>query len=216
MQFARIKLNGIERGVFAFAKWSASVFAVFGRNKKAPDDEQAVRFACYDGRPVVWATDGHALVMIEAPHRTVTPHSALGEQRVLASSVKTLTQKARVSQTMLFTADAPEVYVVDGVLDLIEGAEVEATLLGSLDTAGPCTFGVEELEEVRSAFGEEHEHGAGQWQMSSRFASLYAAVAKATGDADAWCLNPPRGDGPLVVRVPEGDATWSIVVMPLA
>jgi hypothetical protein len=214
MQFARIKLNGIDRPVFAFAKWSASVFAVFGKNKRAPADEQAVRFAVYDGRPIVWATDGHALVMVEATQHSRGVEDA--EQYVLASSLKSLAQKARVSQTMLFTLDAPEVYTVDGVVDLRDGIEVDADLLGALDLAGACTFGRDQLDLTREAIEADHDHGATQWSMSSRFASLFAAVAKATDEASAWCLNPPHGDAPLVVRVDEerDGSTWSIAVMP--
>ena len=227
MQFAKIKLNGVDRPVFAFAKWSASVFVVFGRNKKAPADEQAVRFAIYDGQPIVWATDGHALVMSVAAHvaKAAWVEEGAGrpiefapdaEQYVLASSLKSLCQKARVSQTMLFTLDAPEVYVVDGIADLQTTSEIEATLLGELEPAGACSFGRTQLDQVRAALGAEHEHGAPTWSMSSRFASLFAAVAKATDGGAAWCLNPPRGESPLCVQVAEDrdDSTWTIAVMP--
>lgn len=208
MKVASIKLNGEDRLVFVFGKWPATVFAAFGRNKRAPADEQAVRFAVYDGRPVVWATDGHALVMVESDQQV--PHALTTSTNVLASSLKSLVQKARVNQTVLISHHPAEVHVVSADLEIEDGMEVDATLIGELDHAGPCSFGHVEFREVQSMITDDHSTGAPAWLMSSRFAALFAAVAKATDDADAWCLNPPSGDGPLVVQVAE----WSIVMMP--
>lgn len=216
MLFARIKLNGIERDVFAFTKWSATVFTVFGKNKKAPDDEQAVRFAIYDGRPVVWATDGHQLVTATPREGTLARIGDDRELYLVASSLKSIVQKARVSQTVLFPIDAPEVFTVEGKADIRDGESVEAELLGSVDIAGECSFGREVLDALRG-FDEPAEVGAPAWTITSRFASLFAAVAKATSDEDAWVLNPPRVEhAPMIVRVVEAldDSAWSIFVMP--
>ena len=216
MLFARIKLNGVECDCFAFTKWSATVFTVFGKNKKAPDDEQAIRFAVYDGKPVVWATDGHQLVTATPSEGTLARIGGDREQYLVASSLKGVVQKARVSQTVLFPINAPEVFVVDGKIDLRDGEAVEAELLGSVDIAGECSFGREVLDALRG-FEQSAEIGAPAWSITSRFAALFAAVAKATNDEDAWCLNPPRAEAaPMIVRVVEAldDSAWTIFVMP--
>lgn len=220
MQFANMILNGAERHAFVFTKWAATVFTVFGKNKKAPADEQAVRFCVYDGRPVVWATDRTHLLMVEA-HPDVKVNLPDTELYVRAPSLKLATQKARVNQSVVFPLDRAEAFAIDGKVTVQDGCEVEGNALPAIERSGPTDLGKENLEVVMQHIGDLNEvdrAGAPRWAMSSRFATTFAAVAKATAEEDVWCFNPPKHDkAPLIMRVSEelDGSLWSIVVMPL-
>jgi hypothetical protein len=205
-------INGVPR--FALPKWSATVFATIGRNKKAPMDEQAVRFCVYGGEPLVWATDGYQVVVLRPEDETRVSHHDV-ELRVLASSLKTLVAKARVSQVVLIDPNSFDVCAAGAKVDLAE--QVEVSVLGTAAEATPCEYGRAHFEHVTAALGTESESGAPRWSMSSAFASTYAAIAKASGGAGAWWLNPPpHPTAPLVVRVRDGvdGGRWMVATMP--
>jgi len=217
MQFVRVEIEGIERWCFALTKWEATAFVVIGKNRKAPEDEQAVRFGCYDGRPVVWCTDGTHMLSLE-PKKGDTP-DAIHEVCVTAASLKKCAAKTKVDQLLLVPIDQRLTTHLATKRDLEPGEELGAEGRHlPLDATGPLEWSVSQLYAVDTATeGAGVRTGLGTWETSGRFLSTLAAVAKATGDAAAtWVHAPADGAAPLVVRTTDelDGASWRVVIMP--
>ena len=146
MQFAEVEINGVDKWCLVMSKWEATAFVVVGRNKKAPDDEQAVRFGCYDGRPVVWISDGTQMLYVEPKVRDRYPEG-VHEVCTPAWSLKPCVSKCSVKQMLLFPLGERAVYVA-GLKDVGDGDSVACEDVGVLEESPGLEWGVEQLDEV--------------------------------------------------------------------
>lgn len=215
MRFVNLTLNGTDCKCFVFTKWELSVFGRFGANKKAPDDELAVRLCVYDGRPVVWATDGAHVVIVEPDGRA--PEIRHAEFYAYGPEVKKLAQTSRVSQSIIVPVDTGDMFVTEK--PVVYGTGLHADVLGSARRCAATFWNRENFErfDVAARQAEEADTGAGRWTMSPEFAVSFAAVAKAAPNDTVWCFNPPAdAAAPMVMRVHDTEtrAVWSVMVMP--
>lgn len=218
MQFAEVEINGVDKWCLVMTKWEATAFVVVGKNRKAPDDEQAIRFGCYNGRPVVWISDGTQMLYVEPKARDRYPEG-VHEVCVPAWSLKERSVKCRVNQMLLFPLGELTVYVAK-LKDLADGAVVEdVEVLGILQESEALEWTADQLEGVTAlvAANGAAASGCGSWETAGRFGATLAAVTKATSDAALSWVNPPAdASAPLVIRTrDELDAsTWTVAIMP--
>lgn len=218
MQFEKVLIEDQERYCFIMGKWEATVFTVVGRGKTAPDDEQAVRFQCIDGHPLVWVSDGEHMVYLETQNSAVPPQDCAFHFQAVTFK-KVLSTKCKVAEQLYFPVDTPDVYVsprrlVEPMMDI-----VDAKVLGTREEWGTITWDASTLAEVRQAVERSrgHEHGRSEWQTSATFGATMAAIAKATDGGSQMWLNPPATvDAPFVMRTEDArdSSVWSAVLMP--
>lgn len=216
MQFVELDLLGMRKWCLVLGKWEATAFVVVGKNKKAPDDEQAVRFGCYEGRPVVWISDGTQMLYVE-PQEGAAPEG-VHEVCTPALSLKACATKCRVNQMLVFPLGERKVYL-GKLRELSRGDTLEELEeVGELDPSPPLSWGRGQFDAVSALVAKTMAapSGQGQWQTAARFAATLGAVAKAAGDAATVWVHPPRdGAAPLVVRVDGTHGSgWCVALMP--
>ncbi len=218
MQFKQVYLNDDLRWVFIFSKREAEVFKAATRNKKAPIDERIIRFV--EHRRMMWATDGHQLVRLEAK---ATPHGPTPEARSWAVEVqhfKDIVVKAKVTELVVLDT-------VTGAMGTIPKLDVE-----NGDTLSPvhidCVAQFEEgfdlstqhlMGVLDSIPDEDHNAGVGSFRMSTRFGATLGALTKATEGAASFVFVAPRESTGGARWIVDGDdldgSRWDLVTMNL-
>lgn len=224
MQFEQVHHTATDRArwVFAMTKWEATALTVIGKNKKAPLDEQAVRFDVRDGQVYVWSTDMTQLLVVQPRERAASDEPSPPDYSftVTASELKSVVAKSKASEMLYFPTDEP-VVLTGPKAELVPGGKLVANdTLGELRASPPLDRDANTLRSVlRESMLTEKATSTTQTIIAGRFAATLAAVAKATADAEAWLLCPPAdAEAPVVLRVGDDDsgARWTLVLAPLA
>lgn len=216
MQFKEVFINGSQRFVFAFTKREAEVLLKATRNAQAPIDERIIHFDTQRG--MMWATDRHQLVSVEAfSDYTPRPEWPVGEFAVTADEFKALVTKSKTNE--LIVVDATGQVGLLNKCDIHDGTTITTRHLGELELVVEYDYTAAALDEVLSRLRHDASAGAASFYMSTRFGHTLAALAKATGDGDAFIFAAPvESTAPMEWQVADemDGALWRLVVMPLA
>ena len=216
MQLLEVEVNGQAGWFWALSKWEATVFSIIGKNKKSPEDDQAVRFEVVDGKPYLWATDSAHLVCAQPKCESPPPD---GSMYVKACSLKPRAGKLLVKNMMLIPWMQPTTYT-SARYTMATNDALPAEPHGDLDLSGPCNWDVTALFASLRHLPPDVLGMAtpSSWNVAGRFAHTLAAVAKATEDADhIWIASPTLG-GERCLEVSTKDvhgAEWVVCIAPL-
>lgn len=218
MQFAYLNIDGVAAWAFVLAKAEVLLLVNVCNGKRAPEDEQVVRFACYDERPTVWASNGEQLVFASSERRHTAPESA--ELNVLASDIKPLVTKASVKQRVSVMLDGRVVLLEAGEYTGLETTPQAVTSLAALGTCLPVSsqhlqWGRPQLTAVYSGLRRDHTYGAPVWRISAQCAATIADIGSLVGEGElVWCTAPPNDASPLVVEGKVDATVWTAAIMP--
>lgn len=194
--------------VFALTKQELITFGLFGRSKRTPVEERAVRFCVKDGRAFAWATDYTCLALLDAGSTDAPDVRVDIDALTLAAMGKTMLQtmatcsvQVRHDGSCRTIATMRNGALAEGYCNALVPLGDVVTPLGD-DVLRATLEAIEETDE-------EERLARGAWTMAPRTITLLAAVS-ADHEAGA-VLMPPGGDGPVVVRA----GAWTLAAMPV-
>jgi len=194
--------------VFALTKQELITFGLFGRSKRTPIEERAVRFCVQEGRAFAWATDYTCLALLEAGSTNAPDVRVDIDALVISAMGKAMLQTMATRSVQLRHDGSCHTLATMRNGTLAEGYCLDLQPLG--DAVTP--LGDDVLRATLAAIEETDEEerlARGAWTMAPRTITLLASVS-ADHEAGA-VLMPPGGDGPVVVRA----GAWTLAAMPV-
>lgn len=216
MQFKEVRIDGQPRYVFILTKDESMVFRHATRGKKAPTDEKIIHFDLATG--TIWASDRHQLVTLTADSE-FEPNPEWPQREFVLDALEF---KAFVTSTK-----SAELLVIDtearsgGAMykkDITNGDTLELRPLGGFTDPGAYSNHTKDIQGMLSEVNAGREHGAPTFNMSTRFGSTLAAIAKATKDQEAMVFVAPPDHRSVVTWMVTDDvdgARWMLMAMPM-